>query len=88
MSYKLTLNIPENAFSALRQNPDDFAREMLEAALSKWYEQGKISQSKAAEISNISRQEFLEILKQHSVSPFQMSNKELDHEVNLVNSEQ
>jgi predicted HTH domain antitoxin len=85
MSYKLTLNIPENAFSALRQNPDDFAREMLAAALSKWYEQGKISQSKAAEIGNISRQEFLEILKQHSVSPFQMSNEELDHEMNLGN---
>ena len=83
MSYKLTLNIPENAFSALRQNPDEFARELLAAALCKWYEQGKISQSKAAEIGNMSRQQFIEILKQHDVSPFQVSKEELDKELEL-----
>ena len=78
------LNIPDSAFSALRQNPDDFARELLMAALSKWYEQGKISQSKGAEIANISRQEFLEILKQHNVSPFQTLKEELENEINIL----
>jgi len=77
------LNIPDSAFSALRQNPNDFARELLLAALSKWYEQGKISQSKGAEIANLSRQEFLEVLKQHNVTPFQTSKGELDSEINL-----
>ena len=78
------LNIPDSAFSALRQNPDDFANELLMAALSKWYEQGKISQSKGAEIANLSRQEFLEVLKQHNVTPFQMSKEELDRETNIL----
>jgi predicted HTH domain antitoxin len=36
-------------------------------ALVKWYEEEKISQSKAAEIAGISRQEFLEHLYEHRV---------------------
>lgn len=83
MSYKLTLDIPFNAFSVIRKNPTDFAKELLEAALSKWYEQGKISQSKASEIANISRLEFIEVLKKHDVSPFQCSIEDLDKEVLL-----
>jgi len=83
MNYKITLDIPFQAFSALKQNPDEFARELLEAALCKWYEQGKVSQSKGAEIANLSRQEFLEVLKKHNVSPFQYKAEDLDKEVNL-----
>jgi predicted HTH domain antitoxin len=81
MSYKITLDLPEESFSALRQNPDDFAKELLHAALSKWYEQGLISQSKAAEIARLSRQDFLEILKKYNVSPFQYTPEELDKEI-------
>ena len=84
MSYKLTINIPEDAFSVLKKNPDDFARELLLAALSKWYEEGKISQSKAAEIAHLSRVEFLEVLKNHGVSPFQVSKEELQAENNIL----
>ena len=81
MDYKLTLDIAENAFSVLKQSPDEFVQELLAAALSKWYELGKISQSKAAEIAKLSRLEFLEVLKQHNVSPFQLSKEELEKEV-------
>lgn len=77
------MDLPAEAFSALRQNPDEFARELLEAALCKWYEEAKISQSKAAEIANLSRYEFLEVLKKHHVSPFQYDTADLDREVNL-----
>jgi predicted HTH domain antitoxin len=84
MTYKITIDIPSEAFSILRQNPDEFAREMLEAALSKWFEQARISQSKAAEIANLSRYEFLEVLKRHNVSPFQYSPSDLDRETKLL----
>ncbi|MCF8371048.1 MAG: UPF0175 family protein [Bacteroidales bacterium] len=80
MSYKLTLDIPFNAFSVLSQNPTEFGKELLEAALCKWYELGRISQSKAAEIANISRYEFIEVMKKHNVSPFQYTLEELDKE--------
>ncbi len=44
MTHKLTIDIPEEALTALRSNPEEFVREMLEAALCKWYEQGRLSQ--------------------------------------------
>ena len=50
-------------------------------ALVKWYEEGKVSQSKAAEIAGISRQEFLEQLFLHKVSPYQLTSEELINEV-------
>ncbi len=86
MSYKLTINIPEDAFSVLRTNPDEFARELLFAALTQWYEEGKISQSKATEIAGISRAKFIEILRDHGVSPFQVSKEELKKETELLNN--
>ena len=84
MTHKIMLNIPDSAFSILRESPDDFARELLLAALSKWYEQGRISQSKGAEIANLSRQEFLETLKRYNVSPFQTTKEQLDVEQRLI----
>ncbi len=81
MSHKITLDLPEESFSALRQSPDDFAKELLHAALSKWFEQGLISQSKASEIARLSRQEFLEVLKKYDISPFQYSPEDLEKEI-------
>jgi len=81
MSYKLTINIPESAFSITRQNPDEFAREILHSAVVKWYEQGKVSQSKAAEICDMSRQEFMNLLIKYEVSPIQVSPDELSDEI-------
>jgi predicted HTH domain antitoxin len=81
MSYKLTINIPESAFSVTRQKPDDFAREILHSAVVKWYEQGKVSQSKAAEICDMSRQEFMNLLIKYEVAPIQISPDELSNEL-------
>lgn len=83
MPYKLVLNLPETAFSIIRKNPQEFGQELLEAAICFWYEKGRISQSKAAEIAGISRYEFLELLKKQQVSPFQYSVEDLDAELNL-----
>ncbi len=78
---QLTLTIPESTFSTFKCSPEDFAVNMKITALIKWYEEGLISQSKAAEIAGISRQEFLEQLYKHNVSPFQITDKELINEV-------
>jgi predicted HTH domain antitoxin len=78
---QIQLNLPESAFSALRSTPDEFAQELLVAAVVKWYEVGMISQSKAAEIAGISRQAFLQALDRFEVSPFQTTLEELTEEV-------
>jgi predicted HTH domain antitoxin len=66
--------------SILRTSPEDFAREFRLAAAVKWYEVGRISQSKAAELAGLSRREFLDALAGYGVSPFQVSPAELAEE--------
>ena len=80
---QIELNLPESAFSALRSTPDEFAQELLIAAVVKWYEVGILSQSKASEIAGISREAFLQALNRFSVSPFQTNLEELTEEVSL-----
>ncbi len=72
---QIQLNLTESAFSALRSSPDEFAQELLIAAVVKWYEVGIVSQSKAAEIAGINRQAFLQALNRFEVSPFQTTLK-------------
>jgi predicted HTH domain antitoxin len=81
MSVQISLELPEGVFSATRSTPEHFVKEMRLAAAVKWYEIGKISQAKAAEIAGISRYEFLEALEEFGISPFQVTEDELLEEM-------
>ena len=72
--------LPEEAFSIVRSSPEHFVREMRLVAAVKWYEIGQISQSKAASVAGVSRQEFLQGLARFGVSPFQVTPDELEAE--------
>ncbi len=80
MSVQIVLELPEQVFSALRRTPEAFVTEMRLAAAIKWYEIGVFSQSKAAELAGVSRQEFLASLARFDVSPFQVTPDELAQE--------
>jgi len=81
MPKTLTLELPDDAFSALRQSPEEFGREMRVAAAIKWYELEQISQGKAAEIAGLSRSAFIEALSRYGVSPIQGTADQLEREV-------
>ena len=80
MSVQVVIELPEEVFSALRRTPQAFVSEMRLAAAVKWYELGLLSQSKAAEVAGVSRQEFLASLARFQVSPFQVAPDELVQE--------
>ncbi len=80
---KITLDFPENAFSSLREGPAKFASELRLAACVKWYELGRISQAKAAEMSGLSRAAFLDALRAYRVPAIQVDPDELERELAL-----
>ncbi len=79
----VSIDIPESALIALGKNQAEIERELLTAAVVKWFEMGVISQGKAAEILSISRAAFLNVLSKYRVSAWQYTEEDLDEEISL-----
>ena len=73
----IAIDLPDEALSALRKDPDQMGRELRLAGAAKWYELGLVSQELGAEIAGLSRIEFIRALGRLGVSPFQ---EDLDEE--------
>jgi predicted HTH domain antitoxin len=74
---RVEFQVSEGVLASLRWDPDRFGRELRLAAAVKWYENGMVSQSRAAEIVGISRAEFIEALGGFKATPFQVNAEEL-----------
>jgi len=71
MSKTLSIEMDDAVFPALQEDPEQMIREMRLFSAAKWYELGRLSQGKAAEIADLSRADFIAALSRFSVSPFQ-----------------
>jgi predicted HTH domain antitoxin len=80
----ISVEIPTTTFAALGDSPDEFVNEMRIAAAVKWYELGRLSQGKAAEVAGLSRSAFIDALSRFKVSPIQITSKELIRELKIV----
>ena len=60
------------------------SEEICLAAAVKWYELGRISQEKAAELAGLSREDFIMKLSSLQVSPFQYTAQDLEEELRDV----
>lgn len=77
----MTLDIPVELLSAMRQSPDEFLREMRLAAAMHWYARGAISQEKAAEVAGLDRTDFLLALAREKVPAFTVDFDQLREEI-------
>ena len=78
MSKQVTVEVPENVPELIGGNDARFSREMFEAAVLRWFEEGRLSQGQAAEMLGLKRGEFFDMLYEHQISPVQMSVEDLD----------
>jgi predicted HTH domain antitoxin len=74
---EISITLPRDILSAIKQDPAGFVQEMRLAAAVKWYEMERVSQAKAAEIAGVSRAAFLDALIDFGVSPFQYEADEI-----------
>jgi predicted HTH domain antitoxin len=77
----LTLELPEDVFSALRRSPSEFGRELRLAAAIHWYQRGQISQEKAAQVADLDRTDFLMALAREGVDAFVVDFDDLQREM-------
>jgi predicted HTH domain antitoxin len=77
----IMLKLPDEALSALRRSPAEFAREMRLAAAIHWYERGEISQERAAEIAGLDRTDFLRALAREQQDSFVVDFDDLKREL-------
>ncbi len=77
----VTMDLPEDVFSALRRSPEEFAREMRLAAAMLWYSRGMMSQEKAATVAGLNRAEFLKALAHNRIDVFVVDFDDLHREV-------
>ena len=81
---QLTLEMPEEALATLHQAPNEFVQELRIAAAVKWYELGKVSQGRGAEIAGLTRAGFIDALSRYQVCPFQYTAEEISEELRDV----
>lgn len=77
----VTLQMPDEVFSALRRSPDEFGRELRLAAAIHWYERSEVSQEKAAEIAGLDRTDFLLQLAREGEDAFVVDFADLKREL-------
>jgi predicted HTH domain antitoxin len=77
----VSVELPEDVFAALRLSPAEFALEMLLAAAIHWYQQGTISQGKAAQIAGIPRGDFIDELSRRRIDVIHVDLADLREEL-------
>ena len=63
----IQVSLSDEAFSALRRSPEEFAQGMRLAAAIHWYSRGMISHERAATIAGLDRTDFLLALSRAGV---------------------
>ena len=77
----IQMDIPDEVLISLKESPDSMAREVRIAAAVKWFELGKLSSGRAAQLAGMSRVEFLLTLGRYHVPPFALTPDQLARDV-------
>ena len=77
----IQINCPDTVLISLKDTPESFARELCLNAAMKFYETGRLSSGRAAELAGISRVSFLNRLAEFKISIIDESFDELQEDL-------
>lgn len=77
---KIVLEIPDEVLISLKETPSEFLKDIRMLAAVKFYQMGKLSSGRAAQLADIPRISFLQSLAQYGVAIFELSPEELSQD--------
>jgi predicted HTH domain antitoxin len=80
MSSTVTIEVPDAALELLGNSEAKLGRELLVAAVLRWFEEGRLSQGQAAKMLSLDRGDFFRLLDARRISPVQMSVEDLEED--------
>lgn len=81
MKRVVQIELPEEVLIALKETPDELAKEIRMLAAVKFYQMGKLSSGRAAELAGIPRVSFLQSLSRYKVPIFELTPAELKEDL-------
>ena len=78
------LQLPESLFSTLHKSKEEIIVLLKLCTAVKLYELEQISQERAAELAGLTRTEFLLMLRDFKITPYQYSYEEIKEEVKSI----
>ena len=80
MTRQVTVEFPEAAMKSIHLTAEELPHALREAAVLRWFEEGRVSQGQASCLLGLTRGEFFDLLAAHRVSPVQMTTAELEED--------
>ena len=81
---KMELTVAEDILMALNEKPAEFLKNMRTFAAVKFFELGKLSLGKAAELAEMSKLDFIELLSKHGISVYNYPPEELEEDLSNI----
>ena len=78
---QVTVELPDEAMTALRDDPDHLQKDVKLAAAVTWYQEGRVSQEVAARIAGLDRTDFLLMLARLGRDSFAVEPDDLEREL-------
>jgi predicted HTH domain antitoxin len=78
---QIAIDLPDDVFSARKQPPREFAKQLRLAAAIHWYARGEISMEKGALLAGLDRVDFLLALAGEQVDVFEIDFERLQEEL-------
>ena len=78
---RIILEIPDEVLISLKETPSELSRDIRMLAAVKFYQMGKLSSGRAAQLAGVSRISFLQALSLYDVSIFDLTPEELKQDI-------